>query len=865
MNFTPELTALQGVMISADNINSFSKLTAKGGYEDEIEEVITTIKHFLWKEKYADQHSLVESTISITRKFAFYIILNSDLRILESMVEMDGIDFLIWTIPTVPKCLMCEMIWKLYMDRFVGEIIAFCCPKLSIEVAEAFTNHMKYLNPTESADKVKLVTAACYKLICRLNFFNIDERLLNSLLIIFQKCVKYFSNPPNVGKLEGLRRNQFYKYLGESLYKLLILLHECLEEFNGVQKYKLSEEVDIYMLTYNDEIVVNKHDVRTVESNNMILECLHKCHEALMESLQELVMGVSVDVFCTWSEFEEKGKTMQQIIGELSYKLRPKLERVVEHPVVQMLEQISCKPVEVEDVINTTSSEDIIENINTHDRALWLQALLKKDNLCKDLSLVQTLISNLDILKKDDFDKLYETCIEHINNSTENIEAVKLLAIKTFQYCDISSKYNIIDKTFIDNCFTNKMETTEFNEMTVKIFNKLISTPDTDVTDILTVFIQNPKKIFHKIFILATENAQQSEIMGRILKHLEKYSNFYYNQDTDECVITILKDIIVGELDSEAKQNNFFNFVSCVKENNIISGAKLLLLVVMPNLHDALLTRRHAQIYVAVKMLSMVYTLEELLEYRAPMLAIIAQVLDVERWKMHTFDNICPSCVELAIKLQTSLMETYQNIIPEKESLWLKNKLKDKNPMNMYYYRKLWATSGENYLEILTGIKVHEAVDVENLTFSLSQILCFTVADEWYQLWESFSTLSNTIKLDIFHKSLSMIATAEKDHRTVSTWACLLHCFRNFLLLVRYKYIHEPVDENQVVTIVNKLASFANLLLESETEEFNSISLPLLAYIAEVTKDRILDVPTGDIKNETFAGLVQKLFSKENV
>ncbi|KPI93369.1 hypothetical protein RR46_10629 [Papilio xuthus] len=865
MNFSPELTALQGVMLSADNINSFSKLTAKGGYEDEIEEVVTTIKEFLWKEKYANEYSLVESTISISRKFAFYIILNTDLRILESMVEIDGIDFLIWTVPTVPKCLMCEMFWKLYMDRFVSEIIAFCCPKLSIEVAEAFTNHMKYLNPTESADKVKLVTAACYKLICRLNFFNIDERLLNSLLTIFQKCVKYFSNPPNLGKLEGLRRNQFYKYLGESLYKLLLLLHECLEEFNGVQKFNLREEVHIYMLTYNDEIVVNKQDVKTLESSNMILECLHKCHEALMESLQELVMGVSVDVFCTWSEFEENGKTMQQTIGEFSYKLRPKLESVVDHPVVQMLEQISCKPVEVEDVINTTSSEDIIENINTHDRGLWLQALLKKENLCKDLSLVQTLVSNLDILKEDDFDKLYKICIEHINNSTENMEEVKLLAIKTFQYCNVISKYNIIDNTFIDNCFTDKMETTELNEMTIKIFNKLIAAPDTDLTDILTVFIQNPKKIFHKIFILATENAQQSEIMGRILIHLEKYINFYYYQDTDACVINIFKDVIVRELDSEAKQNNFINFVSCVKKNNIISGVKLLLLVVMPNLHDALLLRRHAQIYIALKMLSMVYTLDELLEYRAPMLAMIAQALDVERWKMHTFDNICPSCVELAIKLQTSLMETYQNVIPEKESLWLKSKLKDKNPMNMYYYRTLWDTSGENYLEILTGIKVHEAVDIENLTFSLSQILCFTIADEWYQLWESLSTLNNTMKLDIFHKSLLMISTAEKGHRTVSTWACLLHCFRNFLLLIRYKYIHEPVSENQVVTIINKLASFANLLQESETEEYNSMSLPLLAYVAEVTKDRMFDVPTGDIKNQMFADLIQKLFSNYTV
>lgn len=686
--------------------------------------------------------------------------LNADLKILESMVEIDGIDFLIWTIPTVPKCLMCEMFWKLYMNKFVGEIIAFCCPKLSIEVAEAFTNHMKYLNPTESADKVKHVTAACYKLICRLNFFNIDERLINSLLTVFQKCVKYLSNPPNAGKLEGLRRNQFYKYLGDSLYKLLLLLHECLEEFNGTQKYKLSEEIVIYMLTYNEEMVVNKQDVKTIESNDMVIECLHKCHEALMESLQELVMGVSVDVFCTWSEFEENGKTMQQTIGELSYKLRPKLESVVDHPVVQMLEQISCKPIEVEDVINTTSSENIIENINTKDRVLWLQALLKKENLCKDLSLVETLISNLNTLKGDDFYKLYEICIEHINNSTENIDAVKLLAVKTFQYCDISSKYNILDKIFIENCFTDKMETLEFNEMTIKIFNKLIAAPDTDLTDVLTVFIQNPKKIFNKIFTLATENAQQSEIMGRVLKHLDRYSNFYYDQDTDPCFITNLKDVIVGELDNEAKQINFINFVSCVKSNNIISGAKLLLLVIMPNLHDALLIKRHAQIYIAIKMLSSVFTLDELLEYRAPMLAMVAQVLDIERWKMDTFDNICPSCIELAVKFQTSLMDSYQNSIPgmtsylrllyylceytrffcvykhlsldfshfsEKEGLWLKSKLKDKNPLNMYYYKLLWDTPGENYLEILTGIKVHEGIDVENLTFSFSQVSFHTI------------------------------------------------------------------------------------------------------------------------------------------
>lgn len=31
MNFTPELSAFQGVLLSADNIHKFSKLSCKGG------------------------------------------------------------------------------------------------------------------------------------------------------------------------------------------------------------------------------------------------------------------------------------------------------------------------------------------------------------------------------------------------------------------------------------------------------------------------------------------------------------------------------------------------------------------------------------------------------------------------------------------------------------------------------------------------------------------------------------------------------------------------------------------------------------------------------------------------------------------
>ncbi|CAK1599884.1 unnamed protein product [Parnassius mnemosyne] len=872
MNFTPELIAIQGVMISADNVNSFSKLTARGGNEEQIEEVVQCIRNFLVKEKYANDNSVLEDAIKTVRKFAFYIVLNADLLILETMVENEGIDFLIWTIPTVPKCLMCEIMWKLHMDLFVGEVIAFCCPKLGLEVAESFTNHMKYLCPMDSVNKVKLISGALYKLICRLNFFDIDENTLNSALNCFQKCLKYFITPPNAGKLESLRRNQLYKYIGESLYKLLFLLNECIEEFSGIHKYHLGDDIGIYTLTYDEENVVNNSNFKTRDCKKSVLDCLHKCHEELLDVSKELVMAVSVDIFCTWSESELNGKSMQQTIGEFCYKLREKLmnvETMVDHPVVEMLQQISCKPIEVEDVINTTNTTDISENIkNSEDKSLWVRALLSKNNLFQDLVLIENLTSNLNLLQENDFHKLYYMCIEHLNKLTENKEAVKLLAIKSFQHCGLSTKHKILEDSFTENYFSDQMETTDFNNMMIEIFNKLIATPDADLSDILCVFIQSPKKVYKKIFCLATENAQQCSIMGRIMKYLEKYSNYYYYQDTESCIIKTMHYIIGSELVSEAKQNNFINFVAFMKNNNIIPGAKLLLLVIMPTLHDALVNRKLNSIYIQLKMLDEVYTLEELLEYRAPMLMMIAQVLDVVRWKIDTFDSLAPCCLELSVKLQTLIMDTYQNNIPENESSWLKSKLKKTNPLNMYYYRMLWKPPGDTYFEILTGIHVHEGIDINDFTFYVSQVLCSTVLNEWYQLWDSFSIFESTTTLDIFHDALLLISATEKNNRTDKTWACLLYGYRNFINILRYKYILEPITDHQVPIVINKIANIVNLLEEGQIEEFQSVVLPLLAYIAERRNDYTVNVLTcvrDKIKNELFAGLINKLFTNDTV
>lgn len=624
---------------------------------------------FLEQEKYVSKNAIVEDKITKMRKFALFLILNGDLPILEEMVEMDGIDLVIWTIPTVPKCLMCVMFWNLHMDKFVYEIIAFCYPQLALEVAGAFIDNIKYFTPSKCLEKVQQVCAACYRLICRLHYFNFENNimsnLLNSAFNNFQQCVNYFVTPPNAGRLNSLSKDELYKYKGHCLHTILLLLKECIAQFTTTQQFAPDGFDDIYLLTY--KVGSYSEDALGFDicnsPNKSILDCLDKCLTVLVDKCTQLAMDVSVDIFCAWSEFEENGKSMQQTVGELCYTLNTQLQKIhslKEHPFLTMIREISHKPEEIGDTINAADSATIIENMNkSDDKTSWVRALIHKENVCSDEALVQQLAANLEHLNEEECYSLYKVCQDHCNNSNENAETVKTLAMKAFQCCSTSSKLQIIDERFCKNSFFDISETTEFNNMMTEIFNKLVVSPNTDHSVILNVFLQSPQMVYTRIFSLAAENCQQTEIMLKVMTLLEKYSNHYYTHETEPCVIKIAHKILDSYLDTEAKQQNFVNFTCGLKNANIIPGVKLLLQIIMPHLHKALISKDVSSINVQCKLLSVAYTLEELTAYRAPMLAMLAQVLDTVRWKIHTFNALGPSTLTLALQLQKKLFDSF--------------------------------------------------------------------------------------------------------------------------------------------------------------------------------------------------------------
>uniref|UniRef100_A0A2A4K6L5 Uncharacterized protein n=1 Tax=Heliothis virescens TaxID=7102 RepID=A0A2A4K6L5_HELVI len=856
MDFTPELSAFQG-------------------NEEKIQLVLESISKFLKNENYINENGVIDTMVSKTRKFALYIVLNSDLKALREIAELEGVIVVIQSIPVIPRYLMCEMLWNLCMENFACEMITYCYPLLAVEIAGAFVENYKYYNPIKGLKKLHNLSAACYSLICRLHCFQFDNTVFNNLLTTsyetLQKCLKYFSSPPNSHRLNILSKDELYTYKGECLETFLMLIHECFTYFT--QEVNSSCSYDIYRSTYKTGCFKDNPPTSKVCEcpNNAVSECVNNCNILLLDVFQELVMDVSVDIFCAWSEFEVDGKSMQQAIGELCHKVRTELlniSSVAEHPVVSMIQQMARKPEVISDIINLTETNVIVQNINSNieDKSSWIHALVNKEQLCQHVDLISVIDTHIDMFDEQECLKLYHMFTNYSKNNTNNREIVTRVSIKIFQHCSISDKHKLLKEHFTESQFHDLSDDEHFHSTLTEMFNKFVAVSDADYTEVLNVFLQNPRQVFNKIFILAEENTQLTNTMLKIMHFLKDYANYYYVAETEPCIISIIKKNLDEVSESEVKQINLVIFLSGLKKSDIIPGTKLLLLIIMPHMHKALLHKDINKIHVQIHLLNEAYTIHELLEYRAPMLAMLSQVLEVVRWgNIKAFVPRASSTLQLTLNFQKSLIETYDNVIPNDEGDWLRIRLKRKNmqPLNNFYFRKLLGGQSSNFFQSVSGMHVDKDTNPSEISIWATQILSSGTQEEWCVVWDNLTRHIEDIEvLYIFHEALRMIAKAVESTRTAATRACLLYCVQNLVYVIRYKFFQGPLTDRHVVNAAFSLSKFLQETNKEDVEEIGSRLMPLFAFLVEKKNLYTSNVP-GYFRNTNYSALVNRAFNIE--
>ncbi|XP_073942536.1 uncharacterized protein [Choristoneura fumiferana] len=374
MDHIPDLSAFQGVMLSADNHYSFAKLKSKGGNEEKIKYILDKVFNFLKEKDYITDDGLVEERCADYEKLALYLVLNADLPELARMTELGALGARVWTLPTLPGALLAELLWGLRMGRFLRRAVAFSEPRLALQLADACVAHLRYMDPRAHLERPALLAGALYRLLCRMPF----ARALPP---------PRRPPPPPPSAVLRLPGDDRHRFLARTLTVALRLLEDCLSRFAAVERLDDIEFADVYRATHDPDGPAPEplaFEVRACPDHT-ILECLRACNGFLLDDCAALVMEVSVDAFCAWAEYEEEdGRTAQRAVGELAHRVRA-LPALAGHALRDMLAQIERAPPAIEDLVAAAGADTVAERIGAGGPggAAWLAALLERDDLCR--------------------------------------------------------------------------------------------------------------------------------------------------------------------------------------------------------------------------------------------------------------------------------------------------------------------------------------------------------------------------------------------------------------------------------------------------------------------------------------------------
>lgn len=611
------------------------------------------------------------------RIYCFYLILNSDMPAIEKL-EMPDLENVLHTVPTINQHLICDIILGLNMEEFLKEIIIFCNPTLVLQTLQIFTSHIKYSAPTRCLKQISLLGLACYRFICRLQFYDFTTNMFSKILTdaynMFFKCINYYIVPPNAERLNTLTEDEQYLNKGHNLYSLLTLTQDCLNRFLSSERFDSEGFQEIYLYTIDSNsiktrsVLCNTCDI----DNNLLLECLKKCNETLLDKCQSLLMEVSVQVFCAWTEFEENGKSMQQTVRESCYLLHTILTNnlpVLDHTIIALLPQMSCKPVDIQDIINSSDVSTIIENASkeSNEQAHWVNSILEISNFSQNEELLQSLLNNINLVETNNCIKLFKIltkCLKEKQCNFDNL--MKSLAVKAFISLEPNVKIELTCNHFTEKFFNNTLHSPDFLTMNTELFNKFTASINWDINDVYNTFIQNPSEVYTSIIRSAVDNSKQCDLMIQILTVLNQFTSYSYTTETEPTLIKMIKTILHSDLKTDVQFVNVVKFITSLKKGNILSEANLLLLIVMPGLHEALLNKNLSFIRIYIQILKNGFEMTEMLKYRAPLLAMIAQALEVVRWTTHSFVADSPDTLEEILEVQMNIFATYKSQFPGK-------------------------------------------------------------------------------------------------------------------------------------------------------------------------------------------------------
>lgn len=633
--------------------------------------------------------------------------LNTDVSLSRDLSEDFSVCYLLKNFPALSKCLFINLVWQLKLERYFYESLKFSPSWFALQFLDEAVDSLRFSKPFDIIGQVKELVEAVYCNICRMDFkatsasLQVEQKIILGKLFDHVMSLLRNYNTPNTDDELAKSKRKLRAFLGHSLHHQLKLVHNCFEMFQHKSAFATRAEFHIYKLMSEKEPEVDNFS--TTSYSPVVHDALSKLNIALLNTLQNSVMNITLDDFVYWVEIDIDDPSMddedlkvdnlQKSIGQLSFALIHLVNdnECFQHDVVKQLQTISIKPKTLSEIAKDATVGTVLDKIESSpNKRVWLEELLSRpDTLYFNTECLQTIIDNVGVVQLKDLLRIISEHQNYGNMDREDelqIKQILRLGGARLSNLELRDLTEELIRTFGVDYNLHIGDEGAFASDLTNYHNKLTES-NIDEGNMWKLISVNPSKFFESLLAdVATYDKTQIDVVLRILS------------ETNSVAEDFIKSLVLSNLEPAAESLKSLNhiFLAGLFKLNLMDRKQFVRDLLMDNLAKAMTgdkLRMMSMLLGTLRQISGRLRTEDLV---APLTILLAQLLDKYRWDLTSYSQLKETIVESIIDILQDLIKTVLVSGIQRDKDWIRSKVHNCKPMTKFYFQKLSLERGES-------------------------------------------------------------------------------------------------------------------------------------------------------------------------
>lgn len=624
--------------------------------------------------------------------------LNTEASFKYDLNEDYSICHLLNNFPQLSKCLFISLIWELKLDKYFYESLIFTPSWFMTQFLEEAIDSLRHAKSLEAIWRVQSLIEAIYKNICRMDYRPINASNLVDQKIILNKLFDYTMsllrhyNTPNSDPELTKSKKKMRIYLGHSLSSIMSLVLMCFKLYQNKPTFSIAEEHKIFHLMQEKEPEADNFSTKCYSA--YVNDSLMKLNFALLNTLQNSVMGITLDDFVYWVEIDIadtttededlKNDNLQKAIGTSSYNIISIINEngCFEHDVVKQLSTISIKPNTLREIAKEATVGTVLEKIESSiNRRIWFEELLDRgEALYFNTECLQTIVDNIALVQLKDLLRILKDHQNYGEMDDEDDRQIKEIFGKAANQLTNLEIRDLIEELIrtLGTSYTLSLDDLKLS-LELNNYMNQITEANIDENRMWILILQNPQEFYRKLLENASDqDEKQLTIIFKVVS------------ETSSIACDFVKDIIQDSLSIDGeKKTSLHLFLAGIFKLNIIARKEFIKDVLMDNMAKALANEDYATLHVLTNALKQIVNKLKIEDLIPPLTLLMAHILDKCRWDLMTFNQLREAIVERSILILQNLNKTIVTSGCKRDKDWIQTKIEACKPMTKFYFQKL--------------------------------------------------------------------------------------------------------------------------------------------------------------------------------